>query len=141
MNSRNTKIGKIINEMFDSRTELMVFSYIMDAGINKIEAYTDEDISKVEGNGLMTKEFCQALIRTAREICKECTPTEIMEYIRLHLYFTPAVHELEIYRDDFKNRWRFEDILDDLNLDNEEVGSTLTIYAIVDESKLKQDEE
>lgn len=140
MNSRNTKISKIINTMFDSRMELMVMIYIMDEGMSNIELLTDEDIKAVESNGLMTKEFCQELVKTAREICKECAPMEIMEYIRLHLWFTPATYKIEFYRDDYKE-WKFEEILNILNLDDDQVGDSFAVYAIVDEGTLKNEEE
>jgi hypothetical protein len=49
-----TKIGKIIEEEFDSRMGNAVISYIMDKGMSNVKEITDEQIKKLEGNGLMT---------------------------------------------------------------------------------------
>ncbi len=57
-------------------------AYIMDEGFNTIEKLTDEDIESFEGNALMTKDFVQGIVRTAREIVKECNdnPIEIIQF-------------------------------------------------------------
>ena len=46
-----TKIGKIIEEEFDSRMGNAVISYIMDKGMSNVKEITDEQIKKLEGNG------------------------------------------------------------------------------------------
>jgi len=132
-----TKIGKIIAKEFDARMELAVFNYIMSNGIDNVKTATDEEIAKVEGNGLMTAGFCQALVKCAREICLQCEFIEIIEYIRLHLHCIPAVHELTIYRDDCSQE-AFDEILSELNLDDEQVENSVSVYAVVDESTLKE---
>ena len=66
-----TKIGKIIEEEFDSRMGNAVISYIMDKGMSNVKEVTDEQIEKLEGNGLMTQDFVQSLVRCARRICNE----------------------------------------------------------------------
>lgn len=81
-----TKIGKIIEKEFDSRMENAVISYIMDKGMSNVKEITDEQIEKLEGNGLMTQDFVQSLVRCARRICQECEWTELIEFIRLYLY-------------------------------------------------------
>ena len=48
------------------------------------------------GNGLMTEEFCQSIVRTAVRIANECDTHEILQYIRCEAWFTPAVKEIEI---------------------------------------------
>ena len=53
-----TKIGKIIEQEFDTRVESVVFIYIMDKGIERIKRITDEDIV-----GIGYHEIC---------ICEEC---------------------------------------------------------------------
>ena len=58
-----TKIGKIIEKEFDSRMENAVISYIMDKGMSNVKEITDEQIEKLEGNGLMTQDFVQSLVR------------------------------------------------------------------------------
>lgn len=125
-----TKIGKIIEQEFDPRAENAVFSYIMDNGIERIKQITDEDIAAIEGNGLFTAEFNRYIVKCARRICIECKWIEIIEYIRLFLYCTPTVHEVSLYREDFSND-SFAELLRNLNLDDEEVGNEIQLYAVV----------
>lgn len=135
-----TKIGKIIEDNFDMRMENMVFAYIFEKGMEYIRQITEEEIKQIPGNGLMTDNFCQALVRTAIVICKECEFDEITEYIRLFLFCKPSVNELTLYRNDFKGE-SFEEVLNELNLDDKEVGKAIRVYAIVDENSLNEDEE
>lgn len=137
MKHTNTKIEKIIKEEFDVRMGNAVFSYIMDKGIKYIKQITDEDISKIEGNGLMTANFVQSLVRCARRICTECEWIEMIEYIRLHLWCTPTVHDVSLYREDFTEE-SFKELLNDLDLDDEEVGNEIRLYAVVDGECLKE---
>lgn len=57
-----TKIGKIIEEEFDSRMGNAVISYIMDKGMSNVKEVTDEQIEKLEGNGLMTPEEIKSFV-------------------------------------------------------------------------------
>lgn len=134
-----TKIGKIIEQEFDTRVENAVFSYIMDKGIERIKRITDEDIASIEGNGLCTATFNQNLVRCARRICTECEWIEIIEYIRLFLFCTPTVHEVSLYREDF-SKDSFAELLYDLDLDDEEVGNGIQLYAVVNKECLKDGE-
>lgn len=133
----DTKIGKIIDEEFDSRVGNMVFTYLMDKGIENIKEITDEQIEKMEGNGLMTQQFVQSLVRCARRICNECEWIEIIEFIRLHLWCTPTVHDVYLYKEDFTKE-TFAELLDDLDLEEGEVGSEIKLFAVVDEEWLKR---
>lgn len=135
-----TKIGKIIEDNFDMRMENMVFAYIFEKGMEYIRQITEEEIKQIPGNGLMTDNFCQALVRTAVIICEECEFSEITEYIRLYLFCKPSVNELILFRESFKEN-SFEEVLNELNLDNEKVGETIKIYAIVDENSLNENDE
>lgn len=137
MRYHETKIGRIIEEEFDSRVGNVVFSYIMDKGIEFIKQITDEDIEKIKGNGLMTADFVQSLVKCARRICTECEWVEMIEFIRLHLWCTPTVHDVYLYREDFTDE-SFAELLDDLDLDNDEVGNEIKLYAVVDEDCLKE---
>lgn len=130
-----TKIGKIIEQEFDSRLENAVFRYIMDKGIERIKQITDEDIATIEGNGLFTAAFSQNLVRCARHICTECKWSEIIKYIRLFLFCTPTVHEISLYREDFSMDG-FTELLRNLDLDDEEVGNEIQLYAVVNEECL-----
>ena len=138
MRYHETKIGRIIEEEFDSRVGNAVFSYIMDKGIEFIKQITDEDIAEIKGNGLMTDDFSQSLVRCARRICNECEWIEIIEFIRLHLWCTPTVHDVYLYREDFTDE-SFAELLDSLDLDNDEVGNEIKLYAVVDEDCLKEE--
>ena len=115
----------------------VVFSYIMDKGIKFIKQITDEQISKIEGNGLMTADFVQSLVRCARRICNECEWIEMIEFIRIHLWCTPTVHDVSLYREDFTEE-SFRELLNDLDLYNEDVGNKIRLYAVVDEDCLKE---
>lgn len=134
-----TKIGKIIEQEFDTRVENAVFNYIMDKGIEQIKQITDEDIVAIEGNGLFTAKFNQSLVRCARRICIECEWIEIIEYIRLFLFCVPTVHEVPLYREDFLKD-SFTELLHDLGLDDEEVGNEIRLYAVVNKECLKDGE-
>ena len=133
----DTKIEKIIDEEFDSRVGNMVFTYLMDKGIENIKEITDEQIEKMEGNGLMTQQFVQSLVRCARRICNECEWIEIIEFIRLHLWCTPTVHDVYLYKEDFTKE-TFAELLDDLDLEEDEVGSEIKLFTVVDEEWLKR---
>lgn len=132
-----TKIGKIIEEDFDSRMGNAVISYIMDKGMSNVKEITDEQIEKLECNGLMTQDFVQSLVRCARRICNECEWIEMIEFIRLHLWCTPTVHDVYLYREDFTDE-SFAELLDSLDLDNDEVGNEIKLYAVVDEDCLNE---
>lgn len=132
-----TKIGRIIEKEFDSRMENAVISYIMDKGIENVKKITDEQIRKIEGNGLMTAEFLQSLVRCARRICIECEWIELIEFIRLHLWCTPTVHDVYLYKEDFTDK-SFAELLDNLDLDESEVGEEIKLFAVVDKDCLKE---
>lgn len=137
MDYYDTKIGKIIDTEFDSRMESAVFSYLMDKGIENIREITDEQIEKMEGNGLMTQRFAQSLVRCAKRICNECEWIEIIEYIRLYLFCTPLVKQVALYKEDFTDE-SFAELLNDLDLNDEEVGSEIILYAVIDQDCLKE---
>lgn len=137
MEHYNTKIGKIIEKEFDSRMGNAVISYIMDKGMSNVKEITDEQIKKLEGNGLMTQDFVQSLVRCARRICIECEWIELIEFIRLYLWCTPTVHDVYLYKEDFTDE-SFAELLDDLDLSEDEVGNEIKLFAVVDEDCLKK---
>ena len=140
MNYYDTKIGKIIEEEFDSRVGNMVFTYLMGKGIDNIKEITDEQIEKMEGNGLMTQRFVQSLVRCARRICNECEWIEIIEFIRLYLWCPPVVHDVYLYREDYTEE-TFAELLKSLELDDEDVESEIKLFAIVDGERLRKENE
>ena len=56
----------------------MMTSYLLDIGFRNAKEITDEEIENAEGNGIMTKEFVQGLMKQAREIANICTPTDLI---------------------------------------------------------------
>lgn len=71
-----------VKKIYDSiRLDLFVLaiSHLMDIGFRTASRITDEDIEKTEGNGLMTKDFCQALNKIARDIAQNCEPAELVQ--------------------------------------------------------------
>lgn len=140
MNYYDTNIGKIIDEEFDSRAGNMVFAYLMDKGIENIKEITDEQIEKMEGNGLMTQRFVQSLVRCARRICNECEWIEIIEFIRLRLWCPPVVHDVYLYREDYTEE-TFAELLKSLEFDDEDVESEIKLFAIVDGEWLRKENE
>ena len=133
-----TKIGQIVNKEFDSRMELAVFTYILSIGIDNLKNVTEDEIKKIEGSRFMTTDFSQALVRCAVEICKKCEIIEIIEHIRLHLQCMPIVRELGFYRYNFSED-SFNEILDSLDLEDEQVGDFFSVYAVVNEDSLKEE--
>lgn len=115
----------------------VVFAYIMSNGIDAIKEYTDEEIEEIQGNALCTAEFNQSLVKCARRICRECEWIEIIEFIRLHLWCTPTVHNVYLYKEDFTYT-SFVELLDNLDLDESEVGEEIKLFAIVDKDCLKE---
>ena len=132
-----TKIGKIIEEEFDLRMGNAVISYIIDEGMGNVKEITDEQISNLEGNGLMTQDFVQSLVRCARRICIECELAELIEFIRLHLWCTPTVHDVYLHREDF-TYGTFAEVLNNLDLDESEVGDGIKLFVVVDKDYLKE---
>ena len=65
----------------------MATAHLLDLGWRTTEAITDEDIDAMEGNGLMTKEFCQHLTRLAREIATTVNPTEFIQFCQVEKLF------------------------------------------------------
>lgn len=67
------------------KTNITIFScavtYIIDKGIDTVKKITDDDVKTIEGNGLMTAEYCQAIVRTARDIVHLLdSPTELIQF-------------------------------------------------------------
>lgn len=75
------ELNKLYNENHLA-TFSMAVSHLLDVGFRRMEKVTDEDIEEdVEGNGLMTKEFVQDLMRLARDIAKACeSPIDIIRF-------------------------------------------------------------
>ena len=115
------KVREIIRDEFDERMSMAVVLYILDHGFEEIKDYTEEDILKVTGNGLMTDVFAQALIRSAVRICKECSPIDdFLPYIINQLYVPKAkTHSVELYKEEIPE-YLWDKIMDEFELDYEE---------------------
>ena len=120
-NNAGEKVRDIIRKEFDSRMEMAVVTYILDNGWEDLKEVTEEDILKVEGNGLMTKEFCQALVRASVRICKECdTFDDFLPFIVNYLYVDKAkMKEIELSKHGMKD-YEWDHLLEEFDLYDEE---------------------
>ena len=120
-NENGLKVKRIIEEEFDARVSMMVVQYILDKGTENLQEITEEEILKLEGNGLMTAEFVQALVRTGVRISKECNMIDdFLPFIVKELYVPNAkTHEVTLYKSDY-TRDSWDELLEDLDLDYEE---------------------
>ena len=79
-----------IREIFDS-TRLDVFvmasMHLMSIGWKVAEKVTDEEIARIKGNPMMTDEFCQELMRIAREIARACEPVDFIKFCQVEKIF------------------------------------------------------
>lgn len=76
------KAREIINKETRGVPYVMVISYIMDKGESNIVKITDKQIAGLKENSMMTKEFVQDLVRAAREVCRNCTQSDIVQLIK-----------------------------------------------------------
>ena len=120
-NNAGQKVRDIIRKEFDSRMEMAVVTHILGMGWDKLEFVTEEDILKVEGNGLMTKEFCQALVRASVRICKECDMFEdFLPFIVNYLFVPNAkMREIELSKHGLKP-YEWEELIEKFELYDEE---------------------
>lgn len=66
---------------------VMAITYLMDIGYRNAKEITDEEIQNAEGNFLMTKDFCQFLMKTARQIATECEITDVYQLCQVEDVF------------------------------------------------------
>ena len=76
------KAREICNKEARGIPYVMIISYILDKGQSMISEITDEQIENLEGNGLMTKEFVQSLVRASREVVRNCRQDDIIRLIK-----------------------------------------------------------
>ena len=81
-----------IKKIYD-REQLPIFSmaacHLMDIGWRKAKTITDEEIEAVNGNVLMTRDFCKHLCEVAMEIAKTTGPVEFIQFCQVEkLYDT-----------------------------------------------------
>lgn len=117
--NKNNQISELIAKDFDARLEVAIISYIVDQGIEHLKNTTEDEISEIEGNGLMTAEFSQAFVKTAVKICKEYTSLDIMKFIRVSCYLHPFPKSITLYKEDITDSG-WSEICDDLDLEEKE---------------------
>lgn len=125
------KINKVKKEQ---RIEVFAMSvtYLLDKGYDFCKNLTDEDISEVEGNGFMTAEFCQHIVRTARDIANaEDSPIEIIQFCSLDDTFELTRYNERWARYDLvkilsylidNGNVSLDELLNDFDMDEEEWG-------------------
>ena len=75
---------------------VMVISYILEKGQDMISEITDKQIEAVSENGFMTKEFAQVLIRTSREVVKNCDQNDIIRLIKAEWCCSGEVYDPDL---------------------------------------------
>ena len=76
------KAKKICDQTANGIPYVMILSYILDKGQATISQIEDSDIEELEGNGLMTKDFVQNLVRAAREVVLNCDQSDIVRLFK-----------------------------------------------------------
>lgn len=76
------KAKRICDEYGNGIPYVMILSYILDKGQTTISQIEDDDIENLEENGLMTKDFVQTLVRTAREVVRNCGQSDIVRLFK-----------------------------------------------------------
>lgn len=119
------KVAKIIREEFDTRVSMMVVQYVLDKGTENLKEITEEEILKLEGNGLMTANFVQALVRTGVRISKECNMIDdFLPFIVTELYVPKAkTNDVTLYKEYFESYsdyYSWEELLKELDMDYDE---------------------
>ena len=130
-NNAGEKVRRIIEEEFDGRVEMAVVTYILDKGFENLKEITEEEILEVKGNALMTDRFCQALVRAAVRICKECHEIDdFLPFIVNYLYVPKAkMNEIDLHYDDY-GKYDWEYLLDKLDVEYEESASEIEMITI-----------
>lgn len=125
------KINKVKREQ---RAEVFAMSvaYLLDKGYDFCKRLTDMDISEAEGNGFMTREFCQCIIGTARDIANaEDSPIEIVQFCSLDDTFELTRYNERWARYDLVKILSYlidngnvspDELLNDFDMDEEEWG-------------------
>lgn len=138
-----------LKEIYD-KTRLDIFSmaatYICDIGYRNAINITDKEIDEMEGNGLMTKEFVQMLVKLSRDICNVIeSPTELIQFcdavgIYETTYFTDGEHlsrrTLEDISRKMANHLLYEDTPFSIDIDFE-TTSELADYLDLTEEDLE----
>lgn len=102
---------------------VMAISYLMDIGFRNATEITDKDIDECEGNGLMTKSFCQELMKMAREIANACEPSELVQLCQAEDVFDVKFSAGKIGRSRLETLlWNALTHMTDQGMDSEEIA-------------------
>ena len=120
-----------------NRERLDVFSmavtHLLDIGFRAAEKITDEDISKMEGNGLMTQDFVQHLVKVSRDIAQCCdNPVELIQFCQAREIFDirfyanmPKYSDVTTYLINainlLQNYYSDDQLIDKLGMDEDDV--------------------
>ena len=83
MKKENSATNKSMDELYYKYGYVfpMAVAHLLDIGFRQALKITDKDIEGLEGNGIMTQEFVQDLVRASREIARRCdSPTSLICY-------------------------------------------------------------
>lgn len=113
------KIANIIEKEIGRTGEMMVLEYLMNKGIENLKMFNEDDIKTVNGNALMTKEYCQSIVRCAVRIAEECESIDIFKYIRCKAWFSPAVNVIQLVKDAISDcDWEY--LCEEMDMDPDE---------------------
>ena len=94
---------KDLKKLYDGTRKdffVMAIGYLLDKGYDFTSQITEDDITELEGNGLMTKEFCQDLVRTAVDIAKASDGVhEIVQFCQAEDIFEVQFYANKVPRD------------------------------------------
>ena len=113
------KVANIINKEFDGGFAGAVITYLFDKGIENVAEITDEQISEIPGNPLMTASFSQTLARTDREIAKTCDLyKDIFPFITCQLpNCNCQTRTINWYKEDFHEESDWQKVVEDMGVD------------------------
>lgn len=58
----------------------MAITHLLDIGFRRAAVITDEEISALKGNPMMTEDFVKQLVSLTREIAKTASPVEVIQF-------------------------------------------------------------
>ena len=130
-NEAGIKVKQIIEQEFDGRIAMSVVTYILHHGFDKLKEITEDDILEIKGNAFMADKFCQALVRCAVRICKECKEIDdFLPFIVNHLYVPKAnMHKVTFYQDEM-TEYRWASFINILDIDYEENADEIQMVTL-----------
>lgn len=116
-----TKVGKIIKSNSVDQMDGAIVNYIVGKGWDNVKDITDEQISSIEGNDFMSKDYLQGIVKSAREITRSCDMyNDFYSYIRLYMgNHSCPTKDITLHKEDFSDdKWeeilsKYEDVLED----------------------------